>query len=173
MKRTIVFLLALLAPLTAAAQFQQVRLSPTACNDDAINTAINCEIAGTALDGGAVANVQKTWGWSYLTLDMTYTRAAGDGFTFYFEVCNENSGVFASDCTDAADWHRVSLDATSGSTTTLSNEGIASGTMAATGYRVWTVRLNYWRTRLAAITATGAPTASDKIKVTMTLSKGI
>lgn len=173
--RKLILLVAFLLPATAMAQFtQHLPFSPTACDLDAINVALNCEITNTGVTGaGGGGDITTVWGWSKLTLRLKYTHGAGTGFTFHFEECTENSGVYANDCTDATDWSPVSVEAVDGTgTTTLLDETITSGTLGADKVRTWTVLLNYRRLRLASILALGTPSSSDKIGVTFTLSRG-
>lgn len=169
MRTLAVLLIALALPMSASAEppggLKQVDFVVASCAALAINTAKNCEIS----DGAVNAQV---WGWSTVTVTMNYTKGNGTGFTFHLEQCDETAGAYSANCTDATDWKTVSIVAPSGSTTTLSNETIDSGTMAASGARVVSMGINYRRLRLASILASGTPNSSDKITANVVLSRG-
>jgi len=124
----------------------------TNCSAAAINAAVVCgDTRGVRVEG-----------YNALTLEIKYTWAAGSGWEFYLESCNE--GHAATDCTDATDWHRVATQGVTPGVITLT-AGKVTHASGASDQIAWTVGINYRRVRLAAFVATGSPTSSDKITV--------
>ena len=124
----------------------------TNCSAAPINAAVIC--------GGTRG--MRVSGYNALTLEITYTQSAGTGYEFYLETCYE--GQTTSDCTDAADWHRVATEWVAPGLVLL-NAGKITHAAAASDQSTWTIGINYRRIRLAAFVATGAPDAGDKITV--------
>ncbi len=123
------------------------------CNDAAINSAVIC---------GDTYGF-RTEGLNVLTLEIKYTQDAGTGWEFYIESCNEGHG--STDCTNATDWHSVTVDNVVSSVGVgLTVDPIYHDT-AASDQIVWSIPINYKRIRLNDFVARGSPTANDKITV--------
>jgi hypothetical protein len=129
----------------------------TNCDDAAINGAVTC---------GGTRGV-RVEGYSTLTFEIAYTYSAGTGWEFYLETCYE--GQATTDCTDAADWHRVAVQEPAPSQVELT-PGRVFRSVAADDQLTWSINVNYKRVRLGAFVATGSPDAGDKITVNLRIS---
>ena len=138
-------------------------LTLTIASAVAINTAQNFEVRSIT----ASPEVLGVEGFNLVTFEITYTRSAGTGVQFYLESCNE--GLAATNCTDAADWHRVQSISIAAGTGTLTDL-LVTKVMGATAYYTYSIAINYRRFRIASMTATGAPNANDKATVKARLS---
>ncbi len=152
-----------LFPLVASAQqagavvWKDVGLL-TNCSTASLATAITgCEVRRRATVG--LDEITGVKGYNLLTLELLHTYAAGTGITFFLESCNE--GLDDASCTDSTDWYRVQAISVSAGVGTLTDFQYSKTTGSTKRFAV-SIGINYQRLRLAAITAGGSPTSSDK-----------
>lgn len=162
------FALALLAPSLVRAQTSRYVWTDlgyltncgTAATGAAINSAINCEIGSAANPGVNYLN-----GFNIVSLEIFYDDNAGGastGYTFTLQQCSE--GLGAGSCTDSADWSTIAADAVSSGTVTLT---AATFTVVsdADSKLTYSLGIHYNRLRLGGVVGSGAPGATDTIRV--------